>query len=46
MGGACGTHGRDENKYRILVRKPERDHFGDIGLDGMIILKWILKDRI
>jgi hypothetical protein len=23
MGGACSTHGRDENAYDILVGKPE-----------------------
>jgi hypothetical protein len=24
MGGACKSHGRDENKYKILVAKSER----------------------
>jgi hypothetical protein len=23
MGGECSTHGRDENAYEVLVRKPE-----------------------
>jgi hypothetical protein len=23
VGGACGTHGRGEKVYRVLVRKPE-----------------------
>jgi hypothetical protein len=28
---------------KFLVKSPEGDHFGDPGIDGMIILKWILK---
>ena len=29
--------------YRVLVGKPEgkRDHWGDLGVDGWIILGWI-----
>jgi len=28
--------------YRVLVRKPEgRNHWGDPGVDGRIILGWI-----
>jgi hypothetical protein len=31
-----------ERRYRVLVGKPEgRDHLGDQGVDGRIILKWI-----
>jgi hypothetical protein len=31
------------NAYRILVGKPKgRDQFGDLGVDGRIILKWVL----
>ena len=34
--------GRDV--YRVLVRKPgERDHLGDPGVDGRIILRWIFR---
>jgi hypothetical protein len=30
--------------YRILVGKPEeRDHLGDPGVDGRIILRWIFR---
>jgi hypothetical protein len=25
------------------VDKPERDHLGDQGIDGMIILRWIFR---
>jgi len=29
-----------KNSFKILVRKP--DHSGDMGVDGRIILKWML----
>jgi hypothetical protein len=30
--------------YRVLVRKPGRNsHFGDPGVDGRIILRWIFR---
>ena len=42
MGRACGTYGGGEGVYRVLVGKPEgRSHWGDLGLDGWIILGWI-----
>jgi hypothetical protein len=47
MGGAYGTY---EIKvkyiiYRIFVEKPkERDHLEDIGMNGSIILKWVLSE--
>jgi hypothetical protein len=41
-----GTHnmcGGDENAYRILVRNLKgRDHSEYLGIDGKIILEWIL----
>ena len=34
--------GEDRGVYRVLVRKPEgRRHWGDLGVDGWIILGWI-----
>jgi hypothetical protein len=30
------------NAYNILIGKPKRDHSEDIGIDGKIILEWIL----
>jgi hypothetical protein len=31
----------------VSMRKPkDRDHFENLGIDGNIILKWILNDRI
>jgi len=37
MDWACGSYGRGEGVYRVLVEKPE----GDLGVDGWIILGWI-----
>jgi hypothetical protein len=32
--------------YRVLCKYlKEREHFLDLGVDGKIILKWILKNR-
>ena len=33
--------GEESGVYRVLVGKPERDHWGDIGVDGWIILRRI-----
>ena len=42
MGWACGAYGFGEGVCRVLVRKPEgRNHWGDLGVDGWIILGWI-----
>jgi hypothetical protein len=42
MGGACSAYGG--GVYRVLVGKPgERDHWGDPGVDGRIIIMWIFR---
>jgi hypothetical protein len=34
--------GEERGAYRVLVGKPEeRDRWGDLGVDGWIILGWI-----
>jgi hypothetical protein len=44
MGGTCSMHGeggereRERNAYNILGR----DHLEDLGIEGRIILEWIL----
>jgi len=43
MGWACSAYGGEERRYRVLVGKTERDHLGDPGVDGMIILIWIFR---
>jgi hypothetical protein len=48
VGGAYGTH---EEKRKIHARfwlenPKERDHVEDLLADGMIIMKWILKEKI
>jgi len=36
--------GEERGMYRVLVRKPEgKNHWGDLGVDGWIILGWISK---
>jgi hypothetical protein len=43
MGGACSTHRRDEK----CVQNPKgREHSEDIGIDGRIVLEWILGKRV
>jgi len=44
MGGACSAYGRRRGVYRVLVGKPEgKNHLGDTGVDGRIILRWIFR---
>jgi hypothetical protein len=48
MVGMCGMHGENRNAQRVVwwqnVRG--RDHFEDLGTDGRIILKCILKEQL
>jgi len=45
MGGACSAYGEGRGVYRVLVRNlRERDHWGDPGVDGIIILRWIFRE--
>jgi hypothetical protein len=37
MGRACSADGEERGVYR------ERDHWGDPGVDGRIILRWIFR---
>ena len=40
MGGACSAYEGWRGVYRVLVGTlREKDHFGDIDVDGSIILK-------
>jgi hypothetical protein len=43
IGVACSSDGEGRGVYRCLVRKNERDHWGDPGVDGRIMLRWIFK---
>jgi len=44
MGWACGTYGRRERCVQGFGREIEgRNYLKDLGIDGMIILKWILE---
>jgi hypothetical protein len=44
MGEACSAYGEKRAIYRVLEGSVwERDHLGDPGVDGRIILRWIFK---
>jgi len=44
MGGTCNTYGGKEKRYRVLVGKPGgKNHLGDPGVDGRIVLRWIFR---
>jgi hypothetical protein len=44
MGEACGTHGRYEKCIQNSGRTKLKgiDRLADLGIDGMVILKWSL----
>jgi hypothetical protein len=43
MGGACSADGGEE-RLLVLLEKPQgKNHLGDPGADGMILLRWILR---
>jgi len=42
LAGHVARMGEERGMYRVLVGKPEgRNHWGDLGVDGRIILGWI-----
>ena len=42
--GHVAHMGEERGVYRVLVGKPEgSDHWGDLGVDGWIIIGWISK---
>ena len=41
--GHVARMGERRGLYRGLVGKPEREHLGDPGVDGRIILRWIFR---
>ena len=45
MGGACSDYGGRGEAYRGFWwgNLRERDHWGDPGVDGRIILRWIFR---
>jgi hypothetical protein len=44
--GACSSEGGGGGVYRVLVGKPEgKNHWGDPGIDGGIIIPWIFKKQ-
>jgi hypothetical protein len=44
MGGTCSTHERGKKKHIKFWLKnlKGRDHSDDLGVDGKILLEWIL----
>ena len=45
MARACGAYGGGERCVQGFGGEPEeRDHLGDPGVDGRIILRWIFRE--
>jgi len=42
MGGACSAYGGEERRF-WWGNLRERDHLGNPGVDGRIILRWIFR---
>ena len=46
MGGECSAYEGERGVYRVFGRGGnllERDHLGDPGVDGRIILRWFFR---
>jgi len=41
MDRACGAYGEERGAYRGWGSRRERDHCGDLGVDGWRILRWV-----
>ena len=41
--GHVARMGEERGTYKVVVGKPERDRWGDLGVDGWIILGWICR---
>jgi hypothetical protein len=46
MYGACSPNRKMRHAYRIYVGKSKGDYFGNLNVDGIIILKFILEKQI
>jgi hypothetical protein len=44
MGGAYRAIGERRGVCRVLGNLKEKDHMGDPGVDGRIILRWIFRE--
>jgi len=42
VGAACGTYGKEEKLCRILAWDIEVDYLEDVGVDGKMMLKYLL----